>query len=108
MGRTSLIHHLTVGFLDEAAVRRRELTPLRPISEPVLSLLAQFLDAGNEHQTMEGGKLEVSGFFIRCPWYMPTRNRTAERFSVKAMELGCLVADLEHARLVTLDELTAP
>lgn len=101
-----MLHYLTVGFLDVSAVLRREIRTTSPLSEPVRLLLSKYLDGGAKPE-MEGSPVDVTESYVKCPWGgSAERIRTAERFAVAAMTAGCVVADIEHGRIVTLAELT--
>jgi hypothetical protein len=101
-----VIHFLTVGFLDAAAVPICEIRPMQPLSEPLLALLDSYLDKDCEEPKMEGEPVIVTETYIRCPWHAPSRNRTAERFAMRAaQEFGCVVADIRHGRVVPIQEL---
>jgi hypothetical protein len=97
-----MIHFLTIGFLDLQAVKARRVRSLKPLRPEMLALLDEFLDAKG---MMEGEAVQVCEGWIRCPWYAPTRNITAERFAIEAAKQGCTVADVEHARLVDVRTL---
>lgn len=66
----SMIHYLTIGFFDPAAISRRELHPRAVLNAEVLGLVRSFADAGREG-VLGGRPLEVTDSAIRCVWYAP-------------------------------------
>lgn len=100
----SLLHFLTIGFLEASRVGLRQAEALRPLSPAVLGLLDTFVVVVDGAATMEGAPVVVTSTLIRCPWYAPRHIRTAERFAVEAARLGCLVVDIEHGRIVDVVE----
>ena len=104
-----MIHFLTIGKLDLVALHVREVKTLGPLPEEVGRVLSSMLDdpSNTEEPTLGGHPVVVREDTIRCVWYAPRRNRACERLAVEALRLGCVVADVERARLVSLEELTS-
>jgi hypothetical protein len=102
-----MLHYLTICFLDPVAARTRRISVIRPLSPEVLRLLESFLDEGTG-KTLGGAPVEIQSGFVRCGWHTPRRNRRAEQFAVAASNLGCTIADVEHARIVEVAQLQMP
>ncbi len=102
-----MLHYLTIGFLDELAVQRGKIHPIKPLTDEILFLLDEFADSGNREQpAFEGETVTVTEYFIKCPWYTPFLNRTTERFALAAAQIfGCTIADIKHARLIEAQKL---
>lgn len=102
-----MLHYLTIGFLDEVAVQRGSVQALKPLTDEILSLMAEFADSGSQGQpTFEGETLRITKYFIKCPWYAPSYNRTTERFALAAKQIfGCVVADIKRGQLIEAHEL---
>lgn len=105
-----MLHFLTVGYLDEAAVGRAQLSLVRPLdSELIARLLLQYRDkTDSTDPTFEQHRVIVGDGYVRCPWYSPRFNRTSVQFALALSEAaGCLMADVEHARCIARGELEA-
>lgn len=103
-----MLHLLTAGHLDEAAALRATLRVLRPLDERVLArLLDEFRDRDSAVPTFEQQPVTVAGGCVRCPWYTPRVNVTSIRFLLALQaNTGCVVADIEHGRIVDAAELS--
>lgn len=97
-----MLHFLTVGYLDKKSIKRREINPVRPITDEIINLLKQFSDNKSENAwTFEGESVFVTRYYIKCPWYTLQRNRTSEKFAISAKEIfGCTIADIEHGNVL--------
>lgn len=103
-----MFHYLTIGFLDPNGVRTREIVTSRPLPAQLLAELAPFLDADQTTYRMDGQPVIVTDSYVKCPWWIVSKRvRNAERFALLALRHhGCVIADVEHARVVSLQELT--
>src|SRR4051812_46220934 len=98
-----MIHLLTVGFLDVQAAKRATLKTVALLDkDTVKALLAKYTDApGAAVPTFEGAPVTIGPGFVRCPWYTPRENRTSIRFALDVQaSTGCVVADIEHGRII--------
>src|SRR5262245_38524273 len=104
-----MLHFLTAGHIDEAAAQRGELRILAPIDEAVFArLVDEYRDkpASNEIN-FEQKRVSLNQGSVRCPWYMPRINLTSIKFILALQaETGCVIADIEHGRIVTTAELS--
>lgn len=98
-----MIHFLTVGYLDARAVNRRQIVSGTALPYEVESLIFEFSGAP-ELFVFEGTPVEFNRLYVRCVWFGPKRNTTSEKFAIEAhRRFGCVVADIEHGRLVEID-----
>lgn len=102
-----MIHYLTIGYIDKKAVQNREILGVKPLSNEIMVFLKKFTDNDPiDGYAFEGEDLEVTKFFIKCPWYSPRRNKTTEKFAISVKRMFCcVVADIEHGRLIDECEL---
>ena len=70
-----MLHFLTIGFLDESAVRVGQARATKPLSAEVLALLAQFADSPVGAPTFEGGEVRLRSDYVRCQLWAPAFNR---------------------------------
>jgi hypothetical protein len=98
-----MLHFLTAGYFDEAAVEQVQLQVLRPLDPQVLDrLLNQFRDRDTAALTFEGKPVTLKNGCVRVPWYSPGLNVTSLKFLLALhAETGCVMADLEHGRMQT-------
>ena len=103
-----MFHYLTAGYIDETAVSAGKVVVLAPLNEAVLSqLVNQYRDQTTSDEiTFEGKPIRIKEGYVRCPWYTPFVNRTSLKF-ILALHgaTNCLIADVEHGRMVTPEVL---
>lgn len=94
-----MIHDLTIGHLDPAAIRNREAVALRPLADEVVArLLAEF----------PGLTIERRDGYLIAPWYGRPDAERGEAFASRIQaETGCLVADRRNGRIIELSRSQA-
>lgn len=101
----SMIHTLTLGFLDPVELQKRQARGVRPLPSELRRLLAAHADRGTS--SVGGHEVICTETFLQVRWCSPGRNAAAERFARAALEQfpGLIAADVDHARLVEKEEL---
>ena len=103
-----MIHRLTIGHLDPAAVQERRVVTTRPLDmDLVIRLLREFgePDAAGR-PTISGRPVEIRDGYIVCPWLMPSPIPGVAEFALKLQEqTGCLLAEVGNAVVVDRDLL---
>lgn len=91
-----MIHELTIGHLDPAAIPNRVAIPLRRLDEEAVArVLAEF--PGLEIQRCAG--------YVIAPWHGREDGERGEAFAARLQsETGCLVADRRNGRIVELQQ----
>jgi len=104
-----MLHFLTAGHIDEAAARRGELRVLASLDNGVATrLLDQYRDRSSGEITFAQRPVELRDGCVRCPWYTPQVNLVSIKFVLALQaETRCVIADIEHGRIVTPAELAA-
>lgn len=94
-----MIHDLTIGHLDPAAIHDRMAVALRPLVESVIArVLAEF----------PGLKVERRDGYLIAPWHGKEDAGRGEAFAARLQaETGCLVADRRNGRIVELGRIEA-
>ena len=89
-----MIHDLTIGYLDPAAIYDRMAVAIRPLdNETVSRVLAGF----------PGLNVERRDGYLIAPWHGREDGERGEAFAARMQaETGCLVADGRNGRVVTL------
>ncbi len=89
-----MIHDLTIGHLDPAAIRERMAVSLKPLDEATLArVLAEF----------PGLKIERRDGYLIAPWHGREDAERGEAFAARLhVETGCLVADRRNGRIISL------
>ena len=89
-----MIHELTIGHLDPAAIRDRMAVAVRPLDEAIVArVLAEF----------PGLKVERRDGYLIAPWHGREDGERGEAFAARLQaETGCLVADRRNGRIVDL------
>lgn len=89
-----MIHDLTIGHLDPAAIRERRAVALRPLDPATVArVLAGF----------PGLKVEEREGYVIAPWHGREDGERGEAFAARIQaETGCLVADRRNGRIVEL------
>jgi hypothetical protein len=104
-----MIHILTMGHLDRAAIGRRQAIVLRPLDMGIVNRLLRELGAGDDHgrPTLDEVPVEIKDGTVACRWLIGSYcNRVAEEFALRLQkETGCVLADREHSRVIEPDQL---
>jgi hypothetical protein len=103
-----MLHRLTVGHLDRAAVERRQMVPTRALEmDVVYRLLAELGEKDAEgHVTLGGCKVEFENAAVSCLWKGVRTNRVVEEFALRMQsETGCVIADVGGYRVIDAGEL---
>ncbi len=104
-----MIHILTMGHLDSSAVLRRQAAVPRPLEMGVVNRLLRELGEIDEQgrPTLGGAPVKISGETVACRWWVGGHcNRVAEEFALRLQkETGCLMADVEHSRIIEPEQL---
>lgn len=89
-----MIHDLTIGHLDPAAILDRQAVAARPLDQAVVTrVLVGF----------PGLKIEMQDGYIIAPWHGREDGERGEAFAARLQaETGCLVADRRNGRIVEL------
>ena len=92
-----MIHDLTIGHLDPAAIRERRAVVLRSLDPVVVArVLADF----------PGLKCEEHDGYVVAPWHGREDGERGESFAARLQaETGCLVADRRNGRSVELGQM---
>lgn len=90
-----MIHDLTIGHIDPAAIRDRRAVALRPLDPAKLArVLAEF----------PGLKVEERNGYLVVPWHGREEGDSGEAFAARLQaETGCTVADRRNGRVVELE-----
>ncbi len=103
-----MIHDLTIGHLDPAAIPLRRKAVLRPLEKDVVDRLLKELGGTDSegHTTLGGARVRFEDGVVIVPWLGGSTNRTSEEFALRIQrETGCLVADLGHRCLIGPEQL---
>jgi hypothetical protein len=104
-----MIHILTMGHLDPAAVGRHRAIVLRPLEVDIVNRLLQELGSRDEQGrlTLDDVPVEIKDGTVVCRWLIGGYcNRVAEEFALRLQEeTGCVLADREHSRVIEPDQL---
>jgi hypothetical protein len=89
-----MLHDLTIGHLDPAAIRDRLAVAVRPLDQAIIArVLAGF----------PGLKVEERDSYLIAPWHGREDGERGEAFAAQLQaETGCLVADRRNGRIVEL------
>jgi hypothetical protein len=103
-----MLHRLTIGHLDPAAVERRQRVPIKALEMEVVDRLLNEL-GGRDAQgnaTLGGCKVELGSGYVSCLWKSGQTNRAVEEFALRMQqETGCLIADVGGYRIIPPGEL---
>ncbi len=102
-----MIHKLTIGHFDAAALKERRLVVLRSLDmNVVIRLLRDFgLVSDDGRATLGNHAVELKEGYVVCPWLMPQRNLPAEEFATQLQkETGCLLFDAARREIVTPEQ----
>ena len=103
-----MLHRLTIGHLDRAAVERRQNVPTKALEMDVVHrLLAELGEKDAEGKvTLGGSKVKFENAAVSCIWKGGRTNRVAEEFALRMQkETGCVVADVGGYRVIDQGEL---
>jgi hypothetical protein len=104
-----MIHILTMGHLDPAAVGRRQAIVLRPLEMGIVNRLLEELGGRDEQvrPTLDDVPVEIKDGMVSCRWLIGGYcNGVAEEFALRLQkETGCVLADREHSRVIEPDQL---
>jgi len=104
-----MIHILTMGHLDPAAVGRRQAIVLRPLDMGIINRLLQELGGTDEQgrPTLDGVPVEIKDGTVACRWLIGGYcNRVAEEFALQLQQAtDCVLADREHSRVIEPEQL---
>ena len=104
-----MIHILTMGHLDRAAVGRRQSIVLRPLDMGIVTRLLQELGGTDEQgrPTLDDVPVEIKDGTVACRWLIGGYcNLVAEEFALRLQkETGCVLADREHSRVIEPGQL---
>lgn len=89
-----MIHDLTIGHLDPAAILERQAVAVKPLDKVVIArILAGF----------PGLKIEERDGYVIAPWHGREDGERGEAFAARMQaETGCVVADRRNGRIVEL------
>jgi hypothetical protein len=103
-----MLHRLTIGHLDRAAVERRQTVPTKALEMDVVHrLLAELGEKDAEgNVTLDDSPVKFENAAISCIWKGGRTNRVAEEFALRMQEeTGCVVADVGGYRVIEPGEL---
>jgi hypothetical protein len=103
-----MLHRLTIGHLDPAAVERRQTVPTKALEMDVVDrLLAELGERDAEGSATLGGcKVAFQNASVSCLWKSGRTNRVAEEFALRLQqETDCIIADVGGYRVIDRTEL---
>ncbi len=98
-----MLHRLTIGHLDPAAVERRQTVPTKALEMDVVHRLLDELGEKDAegNVTLGGCKVKFHNAAVSCLWMGGKTNRVAEEFALRMnRETGCLLADVDCGRVI--------
>ncbi len=104
-----MIHNLTIGHLDPAAIADRRAVVLRPMDPTAVRRRLEELGSVEEGAwTLDGLPVALKDGYLVCRWLVgPVTNRAAEELAIRlGRDTGCMIADREHGRIVDPASLT--
>ena len=103
-----MIHRLTIGHLDPAAVQERRLVVTRPLAMDVVTrLLDEFgKPRPDGRPTLDTSRVAFHDGYIVCPWLMPYPVPGVTEFALRLQEeTGCILADVSCCVIVDREKL---
>ena len=104
-----MIHRLTLGHLDPAAVERDgSAVVLKFLDMSVVHRLLVELAVVDAHGrwTLDDDEVRFHDGYVVVPWKGGWCNRAAEEFALRLQrQTGCLIADREHGRVIEPEQL---
>jgi hypothetical protein len=107
--RLAVLHRLTLGHLDVAAVERRQAVPTKLLDMGIVTrLIGELGERDAEgHATLGGCRVEFQNASVSCLWKSARTNRVAEEFALRLQrETGCVIADIGGYRVIDPSELS--
>jgi hypothetical protein len=98
-----MLHRLTIGHLDPAAVQRRQTVPTKALEMDIVHRLLDELGEKDAegHVTLGGCKVRFHNAAVSCLWMGGQTNNVAEEFALRMnRETGCLLADVDCGRVI--------
>ena len=103
-----MLHRLTIGHLDPAAVERRQTVPTKALEMDVVHrLLGELGERDAEgNVTLGGCKVDFQNAAVSCLWKSGRTNHVVEEFALRLQqETGCVIADVGGYRIIERGEL---
>jgi hypothetical protein len=103
-----MLHLLTMGHLDPAAVQRRQTVPTKALDMDVVHrLLAELGEKDADGRvTLGGHEVRFENAAVSRLWKSAGVNRFAEEFAIRMhKETGCVIADVGGYRVIDPSEL---
>jgi hypothetical protein len=104
-----MLHNLTIGHLDAAAiVQSRKAVARKPLD---MTLVFRLLDELGERRPngdwqLGTGQVEFRDGYIVIPWLGHGTTELSEEFALRLRrQTGCVLADREHSRIVEPEQL---
>ena len=98
-----MLHRLTIGHLDPAAVQRRQTVPTKALEMHVVHRLLHELGETDADGTVTlgGCKVRFHNAALSCHWMGGKTNPVAEEFALRmSRETGCLLADVDCGMVI--------
>ncbi len=92
-----MLHHLTIGHIDPAAVEEGRLVVTKPLARDIVTrLLDEFSKPGPDGRPpLDTSRVEFRDGCLVCPWLMPHPVPGVTEFALRLQEeTGCILADL--------------
>jgi hypothetical protein len=105
-----MIHTLTIGHLDPAAVGERRVVVTRPLDMgTVTRLLREYGEADAAGRpTISGRPVEIHDGYLVCPWLMTRPVPGVAEFALRLQEeTGCVLADMTRCAVIDRERLLA-
>jgi hypothetical protein len=103
-----MLHHLTIGHLDPAAINERRLVVTRPLDRDVVArLLHEFGKPGPDRRPpLDTTRVEIHDGYLVCAWLMPYLVPGVTEFALRLQqETGCVLADVNGCAVVDREML---
>ncbi len=104
-----MIHRLTLGHLDpKAIINNRMVSVQEPLDMGIVHrLLAELGKVDSRGRwTLDDDTVKLHEDYLVIPWQGGWRNRIAEEFALRLhRDTACVMADREHARIITPEQL---
>jgi hypothetical protein len=105
-----MIHTLTIGHLDPAAIGERRIVVNRPLDMSVVArLLREFGEIDTAGRpTISGRPVEIHDGYLVCPWLMTRPVPGVAEFALRLQEeTGCVLADMTRCDVIDRERLLA-
>jgi hypothetical protein len=103
-----MLHRLTIGHLDPAAVERRQRVATKALEMDVVHRLLEEIGEKDAEgrPTLGGCPVEFGNGYVSCLWLGGGTNRVVEEFALRLQkETDCLIADVNGYRVIEPREL---